>query len=133
VVSNIVFTGHDQSRPLWRYPDFGPHVIFMSNVIGRTIREQMREESKYLRSHLQAREAIKEIVEMPDQQADRLLRSLEQNKGELSNVLAKEMPILTKPEIWKAITEVVAEAMQEDELIDSSVIDRYHPNMPAGK
>jgi Fic family protein len=133
VVSNIVFTGHDQSRPLWRYPDFGPHVIFMSNVIGRTIREQMREESKYLRSHLQAREAIKEIVEMPDQQADRLLRSLEQNKGELSNVLAKEMPILTKPEIWKAITEVVAKAMQEDELIDSSVIDRYHPNMPAGK
>jgi DNA-directed RNA polymerase subunit F len=105
----------------------------MSNVIARTISEQMREESKYLRGHIQAREAIKEIVEMPDQQADRLLRSLEQNKGELSNVLAKEMPILTKPEVWKAITEVVAKAMQEEELIDSSVIDRYRPNVPAGK
>ena len=53
----------------------------------------MREESRYLRSHAQARLALKEIVEMPDQQADRVLRSIEQNRGELSNVLAKEMPV----------------------------------------
>jgi enamine deaminase RidA (YjgF/YER057c/UK114 family) len=83
----------DNLRPSWRYPDLGPHVVFLSGIIGRTLKEQMREESRYLRSHAQARLALKEIVEMPDQQADRVLRSIEQNRGELSNVLAKEMPV----------------------------------------
>lgn len=133
VVSNFVFKAPDLARPLWRYPDLGPHVVFMSNIIGRTITEQMREESRYLRSHVQARQAIKEIVEMPDHQADRLLRSMEQNKGQLSNVLAKEMPVLTRPDVWEGITEAVARAFRQEAPIDSGVIDRYRPNQPAGK
>ncbi len=119
VVSNFVFKNPDQARPLWRYPDLGPHVVFMSNVINRTITEQMREESRYLRRHIQARKAIKDIVEMPDPQADRILRSIEQNKGDLSNVLAKEMPVLTSPQVWAAITEAVARAFLEAAAIDS--------------
>lgn len=112
VMSNFVFNGADEARPLWRYPDLGPHVVFMSKIIGRTITEQMREESIYLRSHLQARQAIKDIVEMPDHQADRLLRSMEQNKGKLSNKMATEMPVLTKPEVWEAISQAVAQAFR---------------------
>lgn len=133
VVSNIEFTGQDQARPVWRYPNLGPHVVFMSNVIRRTITEQMREESRYLRSHIRARQAIKEVVEMPDQQADRLLRSIEQNEGKLSNVLAKEMPVLARPDIWAAIIEAVAQSVRGEEPIDSSVSDRYHPNQPVGQ
>jgi hypothetical protein len=133
VVSNIEFTGQDQARPVWRYPNLGPHVVFMSNVIRRTITEQMREESRYLRSHIRARQAIKEVVEMPDQQADRLLRSIEQNEGKLSNVLAKEMPVLARPDIWAAIIEAVAQSVRGEEPIDSSVSDRYHPNQPVGR
>ncbi|KAF2392228.1 Fic family protein [Pseudomonas frederiksbergensis] len=133
VVSNIEFTGQDQARPVWRYPNLGPHVVFMSNVIRRTITEQMREESRYLRSHIRARQAIMEVVEMPDHQADRLLRSMEQNEGKLSNVLAKEMPVLTRPEIWSAITEAVAQSVREEEPIDSGVSDRYHPTQPVGR
>ncbi|MFJ2713893.1 hypothetical protein ACIOZM_23910 [Pseudomonas sp. NPDC087346] len=133
VVSNIEFPDYENARPLWRYPDLGPHVVFISNIIRRTITEQMREESKYLRSHSRARLAIKEIVEMPDHQADRLLRSLEQNRGQLSNILAKEMPVLTKPEIWSAVVEAVANAVREEAPMDNGVIDRYHPNQPAGK
>jgi hypothetical protein len=105
----------------------------MSNVIRRTITEQMREESRYLRSHIRARQAIKEVVEMPDQQADRLLRSIEQNEGKLSNVLAKEMPVLARPDIWAAIIEAVAQSVRGEEAIDSSVSDRYHPNQPVGR
>jgi hypothetical protein len=78
VVSNFNFTAQEVARPIWRYPDLGPHVVYLSNVIARTISEQMREESKYLRRHYRARQALKEIVEMPDHQADRLLRSMEQ-------------------------------------------------------
>ncbi|MGB3394408.1 MAG: Fic family protein [Stenotrophomonas sp.] len=113
VVSNFAFSGAEQARPLWRYPDLGPHVAFLSNILARTLTEQMREESRYLRRHTRARAALKEIVEMPDQQADRVLRSIEQNRGELSNVLAKEMPVLREPGVWSDIVEAVERAFRD--------------------
>lgn len=132
VVSNFVFHTVDQARPLWRYPDLGPHVLFLANIIGRTLTEQMREESRYLRSHARARAALKEVVEMPDHQADRVLRSIEQNHGELSNVLAKEVPILAQPGVWAEIVEIVSQALGEDGA-DMAVIDRYRPGKPVGR
>jgi hypothetical protein len=51
----------------------------------------MRGESRYLRSHGRARRAVKEIVEMHDQQADRVMRSIEENQGKLTGALAKEI------------------------------------------
>lgn len=38
---------------------------------------------------------------------DRLLRSIEQNQGKLSNVLAKEMPVLRTPGVWEDIVAAV--------------------------
>lgn len=112
VVSNINFQGDEQARPTWRYPHFNPHILFLSQLLYRTLTGQMRQESRYLRNHIQARNAIKEIIEMPDYQADRLLRSIEQNQGKLSNVLAKEIPVLREPGIWEEIVEAVKEAFQ---------------------
>lgn len=127
VVSNIEFNDHDVARPLWRYPDLSPHVIYLAKVLERTITEQMREESRYLRGHHRARTALKEIVEMPDHQADRLLRSLEQNQGQLSRALAKEMPILAQDGVWSDIVAAVAQAFKEDEALAAEVVERYRP------
>lgn len=109
VISNLEFNGNEQVCPVWRYLDLGPHVVYLSNVVKRTLTEQMREQSRYLRSHGRARQALKEIGEMPDQQADRVLRSIEQNNGELSNALAKQMPILSEPGVW---AEIIANGSQ---------------------
>ncbi len=133
IVSNLAFSGDEQARPVWRYPDLGAHVVFLSGIIERTLKEQMREQSRYLRSHMHARRALKEIVEMPDPQADRILRSIEQNRGELSNVLAKQMPVLQQPGIWASIIEVVTNAFREDASSSQQVIDRYHPTRPPGQ
>jgi Fic/DOC family len=133
VVSNFAFLGTEQARPLWRYPDLGPHVVFLANIVGRTLTEQMREESRYLRSHARARAALKEIVEMPDHQADRVLRSIEQNRGELSNVLGREMPVLRRPGVWADIVEAVSQAFQNDAPADGAVVERYRPEKPAGR
>jgi hypothetical protein len=48
-------------------------------VLVRTIREDMREESRYMQRHAQARAraAIKDIVEMPDIQIDRIVQAVE--------------------------------------------------------
>lgn len=127
VVSNFAFSGVDEAMPLWRYPDLAPHVVFLSNIVARTLTEQMREESRYLRSHSRARAALKEVVEMPDQQADRLLRSIEQNQGKLSNVLAKEIPVLLQPGIWDEIVDAVSQAFRENGAVESDVVETYKP------
>ncbi len=132
VVSNFVFNGTEQVRPVWRYPNLGPHVVFLSNIVKRTLTEQMREQSRYLRNHGRARQALKEVVEMPDPQADRVLRSIEQNRGELSNALANQMPVLREPGVWAEIIEAVSLAFQEDPPADRHILDRYHPARPAG-
>ncbi len=131
VVSNFEFSGAEQSRPMWRYPNLSPHVVFLSDIVKRTLTEQMREQSRYLRNHGRARQAIKEIVEMPDHQVDRVLRSIEQNRGQLSNVLAKEMPVLRQPGIWAQIIQTVSQAIQEDPPVDRHILERYHPTRPA--
>jgi hypothetical protein len=133
VVSNLSFRGNDLARPLWRYPEMGSHVTFLSAILARTIREQMREESRYLRSHWLARRGLKEIVEMPDHQADRVIRSIEQNPGKLTNALVKEMPILQQPDVWDQIVDVVTRSFREDAPTDSSIVERYRPGRTAGK
>ena len=110
VRSNFVFRGDAIARPVWRYPDVTRHVSYLADVLKRTIHDEMREESHYLRSHAQARAMIKDIVEMPDPQIDRIIRSVEANQGSLSNALATEMPILTEPGIWDALVQAVRQA-----------------------
>ncbi len=110
--SNFVFSGDEVARPVWRYLDLTPHVVYLANVLERTITEDMREESRYLRSHTQARSAIKDIVEMPDAQIDRVIRSVQANQGQLSNVLRDEIPLLADPRVWGAIVQVINDAFK---------------------
>lgn len=124
VVSNFAGHGGDQARPLWRHPDLRPHVVFLANIIGRTLTGKMREESHDLRSHARARAALQEVVEMPDPQADRVLRSIEQNRGELSNVLAREKPVLKQIGVWAEIVAAVSRAFADEGGADGAVIGR---------
>lgn len=62
-----------------------------------------------------------------DEQADRMLRSIEQNKGQLSNVLAKEIPLLERPGIWEAVVGAVDVALRQEGAPDVQVVERYHP------
>ena len=112
IASNFVFEGSEAARHAWRYLDLSPHVAYMADVVQRTIRADMLEESRYLRSHGQARSAVKEIVEMPDAQIDRVIRSILNNKGELSGALSKELRILGEPGLWEAVVEVVHRAFE---------------------
>jgi len=116
VTSNFMFQGDSKARALWRYPDLGPYVVFLSNIIERTLTEQMRDESRHLRRHTRMRAALKEVVEMPDQQADRVLHSLEQNQGKLSHALSKEMPVLAQDGVWPDIMAAISSAFQEDDV-----------------
>ncbi|MBM0107132.1 hypothetical protein JM946_20545 [Steroidobacter sp. S1-65] len=133
VASNFTFSGDDLAKPMWRYPDLGSHVIYLSDIISRTLTEQTREESIYLRRHAQARAAVKEIVEMPDHQIDPVSRSIEQNEGKLSNVLAKEMLVLREAGVWEAVVDAASRVLGETAVVDESVIERYRPERTPGR
>ena len=50
---------------------------------------------------------------MPDQQIDRVIRSIEQNNGVLSNVLAKEVPLFHQhPAVWAQVVASVRQALR---------------------
>ena len=74
----------------------------------------MHNESQYLRQHDHARLAIKEIVEMHNSYADRIIRSMLQNKGAKSNKLLKDYPFLTNDEVWDDIFSVVVETFKDE-------------------
>jgi len=112
VRSNFVFRGAEAARPAWRMLDLTDHVNYLAHILERTIREDMRAESRYLRNHTLARMAIKEIIEMPDIQIDRVIRSAQVNQGKLSHVLAKEIPALQETGLWDAIHHAIANAFQ---------------------
>lgn len=63
-----------------------------------------------MRSHAQARAAIKDVVEMPDAQIDRVIRSAQANRGQLSHVLSKEIPLLSEQGVWDAIVQAIEAA-----------------------
>ena len=110
--SNFVFEGAELAHHAWRYLDLSPHVGYMADVVRRTVREDMLEDSRYLRSHGLARAAFKEILEMPDAQIDRVIRSVQNNKGDLSGALSKELPILEEAGLWETIVKAVQGAFE---------------------
>ena len=107
IVSNFQFSGEAIARPLWRSIDLTQHVVWLADALKRTIHEHMRHEAHYIQQHAQARAAIKEMIEMPDLQIDRIIRSAETNQGKLSNALAKEIPALTETGLWDAIMSAI--------------------------
>jgi hypothetical protein len=66
-----------------------------------------------MRTHGRARAAIEDIIEMPDAQIDRVIRSVEANKGALTNLLATEIPALAQAGVWQQIVAALKEAMKE--------------------
>jgi hypothetical protein len=111
--SNFVFKGDELARPVWRHLDLTLHVVYLADVLERTIKEDMREESRYLRSHALARASVKDIVEMPDAQIDRLIRSAQANQGKLSNVLRDEIPLLADPKVWEAVMQGITDSFKD--------------------
>ncbi len=130
--SNLHFTGDLQAAPVWRFPDLTRHVVYMADVIGRTVREHMREESRYLRSHGLARRALKELIEMPDAQADRIIRSIEENRGRLTNMLAKEIPVLQREGLWEQVVAAVRDSFADAPGSDAAEAEPSREPQPRG-
>jgi hypothetical protein len=91
--------------------DLTHHVVYWADAMVRTVSKTMRDETRYTQKHAQARVAIKDLVEMPDMQIDRVIQCVQLNNGKLTHALVKEMPLLAEPGIWTSIVQNVGQAM----------------------
>ena len=60
------------------------HVEYLAQIVRVTIEQVMHKEPGYLRSLHAARESVKQVIEAPDNDIDRIIRSVRENGGQLS-------------------------------------------------
>lgn len=65
---------------------------------------------------------------MADAQVDRVIRPVQNNQGELSGALRKEMPIQEEPGLWEAIVQAVQRAHTS---VPKTTQYKYGPQRPA--
>ena len=68
------------------------HARYLSGVLRQTVEHEMAQEARVLRQYDEARTAIKRWIEMPDQDADRIIGSLKQENWRSSNRPRKALP-----------------------------------------
>lgn len=107
--SNLNLDDSRQAYPIWRYLDLTPHIGYMADILRRVIEEDLTEQSRYLLNHDKARAAIKDVIEMPNDYADTIIRSVLDNldSDKPSQKLVKTMPFLAESAVWQAIREAV--------------------------
>lgn len=122
---NLHFDAYDDARAAWRYLDLTEHVEYLARIVDLTITQEMRKEASYLRSVRTARAQIKEVIEGPDSDIDRIIRSIRDNDGKVSNKLRKDFPLLDDPEVGPEVVRIVQAAFSpaaNDELEDLHTI-----------
>jgi len=92
---NLQFDAYQDALPAWRYPDMTDHAEYLAQVVQLTIEQEMHKEAGFLRNLRLARERVKQVIEGPDSDIDRIIRSVRENGGKLSTKLRKEFPSLT--------------------------------------
>ncbi len=92
--TNFIFEGYEDACFAWRYPDLTAHVLYTARVVEHTVRTEMAEEARVLVIFRRAQERLKDVLEMPDQDANRIIRSLKENGWRLSGKLKKAYPQL---------------------------------------
>lgn len=92
VETNFEFLRTVDAGHAWRYPDLTEQAHYLSGVLRQTVEQEMAQEALALRRYDEARESIKNLVEMPNPDADRIIRSLKENGWQVSNSLRKNLP-----------------------------------------
>ncbi|VVM64250.1 hypothetical protein PS645_01431 [Pseudomonas fluorescens] len=111
--SNFLFDDYEDARFAWRYPDLTEHVLYTAKVVKHTIRTEMADEARVLVIFQRAQEQLKEVLEMPDQDANRIIRSIKENGWKVSGKLKNGYPQLDDDSVAQRVVEAVRSAFEE--------------------
>lgn len=112
-LSNFNFDEYEDARVAWRYPDLTEHVLYTARVVQHTIRTEMADEARVLVIFQRAQEQLKEVLEMPDQDANRVIRSIKENGWKVSGKLKKRYPLLEDEGMAGRVVEAVRSAFED--------------------
>ncbi|URX64352.1 Fic family protein [Luteibacter anthropi] len=112
--SNFIFDDYGDARSAWRYPDLTEHVQYTARLVAHTVRSEMAEEARVLMVFQRAMENLKEVAEMPDQDAHRIIRSVKENGWMFSGKLRKQYPKLGDERRAARILEAIRSAFEAD-------------------
>jgi hypothetical protein len=113
VRSNFEFDADEGARSAWRYPDLTPHVIYTAELVAHTIRHEMADEARVLVRFALAQQRIKDVLEMPNADAARMIRSIQESGWRISGKLAKEYPALDDKALALQVVEAVQSAFED--------------------
>ena len=111
--SNLVFHDYDDAQFAWRYPDLTEHVLYTAQVVAHTVRSEMADEARVLVIFQRAQERLKEVLEMPDQDANRIIRALRDNGWQVSGKLKKTYPQLDDARRAELVVQAVRSAFED--------------------
>jgi hypothetical protein len=122
VTSNFHFDAYEDALHAWRYLDLTHHAEYLGEVVRMTIQDEMNREAMYLRNLERAREGVKDWLEGPNQDIDRIIRSVSQGGAwNVSDKLAREFPQLADASVAKGVVDAVREAFGADEADNDEV------------
>lgn len=105
--SNLMFDDYDDANFAWRHPDLTTHVLYIAKVVAHTVHTEMAEEARVLVNFQRAQQQLKEVLEMPDQDANRIIRSVKENNWQISNKLKKEYSQLANASTAERVIEAI--------------------------
>jgi hypothetical protein len=113
MISNLEFSAYEDAEPVWRYPDLTDHVAYMHDVVRATIEQEMHKEAREMRAYRNARRAVNDLIEGPDQDLDRIVRSVKTQNWEISNKLKSEFPLLEDDVVAREMIAGVKKAFEQ--------------------
>jgi hypothetical protein len=111
--SNFIFDDYHDACFAWRFPDMTAHVLYTAGVVEHTVRTEMADEARVLVIFQRAQEQLKNVLEMPDQDASRIIRSLKDNGWQVSGKLKKLYPQLEEASRAERVVDAVRSAFEE--------------------
>jgi hypothetical protein len=115
VRSNLEFDAYEDAKAACRYPDLTEHVIYTAQLIAHTIRHDMADEARVLARFQLAQRRVKDVLEMPDADAVRMIRSIKESGWRVSGKLAKEYPVLSDRALALRVVEALKSAFEDRE------------------
>lgn len=113
--SNFIFDDYEDARFAWSYPDLTEHLLYTARVIEHTIRSGMADEARVLATFQLAQERVKEVIEMPSQDANWVIRSIKENGWRVSGKLKAEYPRLEDELTARRVVEAVQSAFESSD------------------
>jgi len=95
----VIVTSPDDVAGYFRYPDLTAHCIYLVETIVATLQEDMPEELTFIQRYDEAKQALQNIVDMPDKEINKMLIFLHQNKETFPKQRREQFLRLTDTEI----------------------------------